>query len=102
MNVTAAEKIIITFFDVPSQRVNYIEYVTNIDGKTPIINFDDLEKIPVATNEKLGFVMAGENIDINNEGKISLPERFRVQQISEIQGGILKTLFENWRGKNET
>ena len=81
---------------------NYIEYVTNIDGKTPIINFDDLEKIPVATNEKLGFVMAGENIDINNEGKISLPERFRVQQISEIQGGILKTLFENWRGKNET
>ena len=81
---------------------NYIEYVTALDGNIPFVDFNNLEKIPVATGEKLGFVMIGNNIDINSEGEITLPERFTAQLMAEIQSDVLKNLFETWRGKNET
>ncbi len=81
---------------------NFIEYFTALDGDIPFVDFNNLEKIPVATPDKLGFVTIGDNIDIDGEGKITLPDKLRTQQLSEIQAGILPTLFENWRGKNET
>lgn len=81
---------------------NFIEYVTALDGDIPFVDFENLEKIPVATSGKLGFITAGYNIDINDNGEISLPERFKSQPLIEIQAGVLPTLFENWRRKNET
>ena len=80
---------------------NFIEYVTDLDGNIQIVDVSNLERIPIATREKLGFVIAGANLDINDRGEIKLPDRLKIQKMTEIQAGILPALFENRRGKNE-
>ena len=76
----------------------FIEYTTDINGNTQIINFDIPEKIPVATRGKLGFVIIGKNINVTDEGEITLPESLKAEPLFEMPVGTLKTLFENWRG----
>ena len=80
---------------------NFIEYVTDLDGNIQIVDVSSLERIPIATREKLGFVIAGANLDINDRGEIKLLDRLKIQKMTEIQAGILPALFENRRGKNE-
>lgn len=83
-------------------RKNYsvYEFVTDLNGKFKVIEIINFEKIPVATYEKLGYVIAGENLDIDSEGKISLPESIKHQNMVEMQSGTLRKIFESWRSKN--
>ena len=83
-------------------RKNYSVYevVTDLNGNFKVIKIIDFEKIPIATYEKLGYVIAGENLDIDVEGKISLPTRIKNQNMAEMQGGTLRNIFESWRNEN--
>ena len=76
---------------------DYFEYVTDLDGNPKLDNVSYLEKIPIATRNRLGFVIAGYNLNIDDSGKISLPKRFTTQSLTEIESGRLKTLFRNKR-----
>ena len=83
-------------------RKNYSVYevVTDLNGNFKVIEIIDFEKIPIATYEKLGYVIAGENLDIDAEGKISLPTRIKNQNMAEMQSGTLRNIFESWRNEN--
>lgn len=76
---------------------DYFEYVTDLDGNPKLDNVSYLEKIPIATRNRLGFVIVGYNLNIDDSGKISLPKRFTTQSLTEIESGRLKTLFRNKR-----
>lgn len=75
----------------------FIEYVGDINGNPKILDTDGLERIPIATRERLGFVIAGDNLDIDDRGKITLSESLQSFQAAEIEAGVLKTIFENRR-----
>lgn len=83
-------------------RKNYSVYevVTDLDGNFKFVEIIDFEKIPVATYEKLGYVIVGENIDVDSEGKINLSKDFRLPNLHEMESGKLKNIFESWRAKN--
>ena len=83
-------------------RKNYSVYevVTDLDGNFKVIEIIDFEKIPIATYDKLGYVIAGENVDIDAEGKISLAKDFKLPNMTEMESGKLKNIFENWRKGN--
>lgn len=83
-------------------RKNYSVYevVTDLNGNFKVIEIIDFEKIPIATYDKLGYVIAGENVDIDSEGKISLAKDFKLPNMKEIKGGKLKNIFESWRNEN--
>ena len=81
---------------------NFIEYVTDLDGNVQIIDTGTFERIPIATREKLGLVIAGDNLDIDDRGKISLPQRLRPQNMTEIRAGTIAAIFESRRRENET
>ena len=80
---------------------NFIEYVTDLDGNVQIIDTGTFERIPIATREKLGLVIAGDNLDIDDRGKISLPQRLRPQNMTEIRIGTLAAIFESRRHEND-
>ena len=83
-------------------RKNYSVYevVTDLDGNFKVIEIIDFEKIPIATYDKLGYVIAGENVDIDVEGKISLAKDFKLPNMTEMESGKLKNIFESWRKGN--
>jgi len=83
-------------------RKNYSVYevVTDLDGNFKVIEIIDFEKIPIATYDKLGYVIAGENLDIDAEGKISLAKDFKLPNMKEMESGKLKNIFESWRNGN--
>ena len=76
------------------------EVVTDLNGNFKVIEIIDFEKIPIATYDKLGYVIAGENVDIDAEGKISLPKDFKLPNMKEMDSGKLKNIFESWRNGN--
>lgn len=69
-----------------------IEYVTDLDGNEQVI---ELDKIPVATRQQLGYIIVGDNIDVDDSGKISLPKK----DFMPINN--LKSIFDEWRQRNE-
>ena len=69
---------------------NFVEYVTDLDGKEMIVDF---EKIPIATRDKLGFVIIGKNIEIDDSGKISSSR----PNLISMSKNKLKNIFEEWR-----
>ena len=75
-----------------------VEYISNLDGSAQIIDVHGLEKIPIATREKLGFVIIGDNIDVTENGKISLPERLRPQKMTAMSAETLSAILSNRRG----
>ena len=83
-------------------RKNYSVYevVTDLNGNFKVIEIIDFEKIPIATKEKLGYIIVGENLDIDVEGKISLQKDFKLPNMTEMEDGKLKNIFENWRNGN--
>ena len=83
-------------------RKNYSVYelVTDLDGKFKFVEIIDFEKIPVATYEKLGYVIVGENVAVDDEGKISLPKDFKLPNMREMESGRLKNIFKSWRAEN--
>ena len=74
---------------------NYIDFVTNLDGSAKVIH-KHLWKLPIATRTRLGYVIIGNNINVNDEGKISMPSRFNQSSMDEMRAGHLKQL---WRSK---
>lgn len=74
---------------------NFVEYISDIDGNVKIIDTNCLEKIPIATHDKLGFVIAGDNLNIDDSGKISLADNLKPQPLIEVDTGVLKTMFKN-------
>ena len=83
-------------------RKNYSVYeiVTDLNGNFKVIEIIDFEKIPIATYEKLGYVIVGENVAVDAEGKISLPKDFKLPNMTEMQSGTLRNIFESWRNEN--
>lgn len=83
-------------------RKNYSVYeiVTDLNGNFKVIEIIDFEKIPIATYDKLGYVIAGENLDVDAEGKISLPKDFKLPNMTEMQNGKLRNIFKSWRNEN--
>lgn len=75
----------------------FIEYVGDLNGNPKILDTDNLERIPIATRSRLGFVIAGDNLDIDDRGEITLPESLKSFPASEIEAGVLRTIFENRR-----
>lgn len=77
----------------------FYEYVTDLDSGTQIIDVNQSERMPIATRDKLGFVIIGDNLNVDANGKISLKtEIFNGNSsLKEIQAGILPMLFENRR-----
>lgn len=71
----------------------FIEYVSDLNGNVIMPDINSFEKIPIATRTRLGFVIVGNNIDIDDNGKISLPERFTIPPITEMKSGKLRTLL---------
>ena len=63
------------------------EVVTDLNGNFKVIEIIDFEKIPIATYDKLGYVVAGENVDIDAEGKIGLPKDFKLPNMKEMESG---------------
>ena len=76
---------------------DFIEYVTDLDGNVQIIDTGTFERIPIATREKLGLVIAGDNLDIDDKGKITLPQRLRPQNMIEVRAGTIAAIFESRR-----
>ena len=76
----------------------FIEYLSDLDGNTKFVDDSTLEKIPVATRSKLGFVIIGNNLDVDSNGKISLPENLYTPKFNAMNRGKLKTLFQNREG----
>jgi len=74
-----------------------VEYFDDIDGSFEV---EKPRQLPIATRDKLGFVIIGGNLNID-AGKIILPQRFKPQILSEMPSGKLKNIFESWRRKNE-
>ncbi len=61
------------------KNVRYIEYISSLDGNEKFIDDSSFEKIPIATHTDLGFVIVGNNIDLDDNGKISMPRRFNMK-----------------------
>ena len=60
----------------------------------------DFDELPIATHSRLGYVIAGENLDIDDSGLIALPQRF-TNRMTALESGRLASIFENWRRNNE-
>ena len=80
----------------------FIEYVTDLDGNVIVVDTGVLEKIPIATRERLGLIIAGDNLDIDARGLITLPQRLRPQNMIEVEAGTIAAIFESRRHENET
>ena len=59
-------------------RKNYAVYeiVTDLNGNFKVVEIIDFEKIPIATYDKLGYVIAGENVDIERNGQRQVKKYF--------------------------
>ena len=75
---------------------NFYEFVTDLDSDIQII---DVNQIPIATRNKLGFVIIGNNLNVDDNGKISLKAEILNgnSSLKEIQAGVLPMLFESRR-----
>ena len=62
----------------------------NLINKEMIVDF---EKIPIATRDKLGFVIIGKNIEVDDSVKISSSR----PNLISMPKNKLKNIFEEWR-----
>ncbi len=85
-----------------SARYNQSELYGGRPGSTDYVEYVlDLEELPIATRSKLGYVIAGDNLDIDDGGLITLSQRLRAENLIELESGRLATILENRRQKHE-
>ena len=81
---------------------NFIEYTGDIEGNPIFVDTSNLKKLPIATRTRLGLVIIGENLNVTEEGKISMPDKFKSTVLNEIQSGELKRIYQSRRNINGT
>ena len=81
------------------KNTGFFEWVDDLDGDFEIR--PDASNIPIATRDKLGYVIVGKNLSVDSTGKISLIRNATMNGLKEIEAGTIPNLFNVWRGLHE-